>query len=107
MTHEEDYAHYLREGAAPVCRTDTALTVTPLPRPSRYFPKVHGWHLGVAAVGALLAVPFLLDVVPYWARLLLGVFSGALGVFAAMTLDGQGVDKEPWSARESLHPSLQ
>ncbi|MFE1446180.1 hypothetical protein [Streptomyces olivaceoviridis] len=64
VTHEEDYAHYLREGAAPVCRTDTALTVTPLPRPSRYFPKVHGWHLGVAAVGALLAVPFLLDVVP-------------------------------------------
>ncbi|MFF5549456.1 hypothetical protein [Streptomyces olivaceoviridis] len=105
VTHEEDYAPYLREGAAPVCRTDAALTVTPLPRPSRYFPKVHGWHLGVAAVGALLAVPFLLDVVPYGARLLLGVFSGALGVFAAMTLDGQSVDKEPWSARESLHPS--
>ncbi|MFF5538478.1 hypothetical protein ACFY71_39520 [Streptomyces cinerochromogenes] len=107
VTQEEDYAPYLREGSAPVCATDTALTVTPLPRPSRYFPKVHGWHLGVAAVGALLALPFLLDVVPYWASLLLGVLSGALGVFAGMTLDGVGVDQEPWSVRERLHPALQ
>ncbi|MET9450675.1 hypothetical protein [Streptomyces cinerochromogenes] len=107
VTQEEDYAPYLREGTAPVCATDTALTVTPLPRPSRYFPKVHGWHLGVAAVGALLALPFLLDVVPYWAGLLLGVLSGALGVFAGMTLDGVGVDQEPWSVRERLHPALQ
>ncbi|GGS80698.1 hypothetical protein [Streptomyces cinerochromogenes] len=107
VTQEEDYAPYLRQGAAPVCATDTALTVTPLPRPSRYFPKVHGRHLGVAAVGALLALPFLLDVVPYWASLLLGVFSGALGIFAGMTLDGVGVDQEPWSVRERLHPALQ
>ncbi|MEW2515505.1 hypothetical protein [Streptomyces sp. NPDC046870] len=106
VTHEEDHAGYLRGGAAPVHETDAALGVAPLPRPSRYFAKVHGWHLGVAAVGALLAVPFLLDVVPYWAALLLGVVSGALGVFAGMTLDGAGVDQEPWSARERLHPSL-
>ncbi|MGI5457994.1 hypothetical protein ACQEWB_33425 [Streptomyces sp. CA-249302] len=106
-TPEEDHAHYLRDGAAPVCETDVALTVVPVPRPSRYFPKVHASHLRIAAVGALLAVPFLLDVVPYWARLVLGVVSGGLGLFAGMTIDGVGVDQEPWVVREKLHPSLQ
>ncbi|MFF8945982.1 hypothetical protein ACF1A5_27645 [Streptomyces sp. NPDC014864] len=107
VTQEEDYADFLRNGAASVCETDAALTVTPLPRPSRYFPQVHAVHLGIAAVGALLALPFLLDVVPYWARLLLGVLSGALGLFAGMTMDGVGVDQEPWTVRERSHPSLQ
>ncbi|MFJ9870049.1 hypothetical protein [Streptomyces sp. NPDC101165] len=107
VTPEDDHAPYLRAGAAPVCRTDTTLAVAPLPRPSRYFPKVHASHLRVAAVGALLAVPFLLDVVPHWAGLLLGVVSGALGLFAGMTTDGVGVDQEPWTRRETSHPALQ
>ncbi|MFD4861625.1 hypothetical protein [Streptomyces atratus] len=106
VTPEEDYAGYLRAGAAPVRETDTALAVAPLPRPSRYFPKVHASHLRVAAVGALLAVPFLLGVVPYWAALLLGVISGALGLSAGMKKNGVGVDQEPWTVRERSHPSL-
>ncbi|MFB7501674.1 hypothetical protein ACFC09_44715 [Streptomyces sp. NPDC056161] len=106
VTPEEDHAHYLRAGAAAVHETDTALAAVPLPRPSRYFRGVHASHLRVAAVGALLAVPFLLDVVPYWAGLLLGVFSGALGLFAGMTMDSVGVDQEPWTRRETSHPAL-
>ncbi|MFG2123745.1 hypothetical protein [Streptomyces sp. NPDC048710] len=107
VTPEEDHTHYLRAGAAPACQTDTALAVAPLPRPSRYFAKVHASHLRVAAVGALLAVPFLLDAVPHWAGLLLGVISGALGLFAGMAMDGVGVDQEPWTRRETSHPALQ
>ena len=106
VTPQDDYAGYLRDGAAPLCRTDTALAVEPLPRPSRYFPKVHASHLRVAAVGALLAVPFLLGAVPHWAGMLLGVASGAVGLFAGMTMDGVGVDQEPWTVRETSHPSL-
>ncbi|MFF0190963.1 hypothetical protein [Streptomyces sp. NPDC005244] len=105
-TPEEDHAPYLRDGAAPVRETDTASWVTPVPRPSRYFAGVHASHLRIAAVGALLAVPFLLDVVPHWAGLLLGVVSGAIGLFAGMTMDGTGVDQEPWTRRERSHPSL-
>ncbi|MFF1442495.1 hypothetical protein [Streptomyces sp. NPDC058295] len=104
---QDDYAYYLRDGAAPLCETDPGLAVAPLPRPSRYFPQVHASHLRVAAVGALLAVPFLLDVVPYWAGLVLGVVSGALGLLAGMTMDGVGVDQEPWTVRTTSHPSLQ
>lgn len=106
VTTKEDHEYYLRAGAAPVCRTDTALAARPLPRPSRYFPKVHASHLRMAAVGALLAVPFLLGVVPYWAGLLLGVISGALGLLAGATMDGVGVDQEPWTVRERSHPAL-
>ncbi len=102
VTPEEDYAKYLRGDAAraPLCETDTALAVEPLPQPSRYFPKAHASSLRVAAVGALLAVPFLLGVVPYWVGLLLGVIAGAVGLFAGMTMEGVGVDQEPWTVRE-------
>ncbi|MCL7380356.1 hypothetical protein [Streptomyces sp. 35G-GA-8] len=106
VTPEEDHTEYLRAGVAPVRETDTALAVAPLPRPSRYIPKVHASHLRVAALGALLAVPFLLGVVPYWAGLLLGVISGAVGLFAGMTMDGVGVDQEPWTVRKTSHPAL-
>ncbi|MEO3781070.1 hypothetical protein ABGB16_30590 [Micromonospora sp. B11E3] len=107
VTQEEDHTEYLRAGAAPVRQTDTALAVEPLPQPSRYFPNVHASHLGIAAVGALLAVPYLLGVVPHWVGLLLGVIAGALGLFAGMTMDGEGVDQEPWTRCERSHPSLQ
>ncbi|MFF5897223.1 hypothetical protein ACFY8O_14985 [Streptomyces argenteolus] len=106
-TLEEDHRYYLHEGAAPVCETDTALSVTPIPRPSRYFVGTHASHLRFAAAGALLAVPFLLDVAPRWASLLLGLISGAVGLLAGMTMDGVGVDQEPWTRRETSHPSLQ
>jgi hypothetical protein len=85
--------------------TDTAFAVAPLPRPSRYFPKAHALHLSSAAVGALLAVPFLLGAVPHWAGMLLGVFSGLVGLFARMTLGGRGADRDPWTVRTASHPS--
>ncbi|MFE2422835.1 hypothetical protein [Streptomyces hokutonensis] len=107
QTVEEDYAPFLRDGAAPLRETDPALAVAPVPRPSRYLPGVHAWHLRIAAVGALFALPFLLDVVPDWAALLLGVVSGALGLLAGMTLDTVRIDKEPWTVRATSHPSLQ
>lgn len=59
------------------------------------------------AVGALFAVPFLLDVVPHGIGLLLGVVSGALGIFAGMTLDSVPVDHELWTERTTSDPSLQ
>ena len=107
QTLEEDYEHFLRDGAAPLRETDPALAVAPVPRPARYIPKVHASHLRIAGVGALFAVPFLLDVVPYWAALLLGVVSGALGLLAGMTLDSVPVDRELWTERTTSHPSLQ
>ena len=106
-TPEEDYEHFLRDDAAPLRKTDPALAVTPVPRPARYLPKVHAMHLRIAAVGALFAVPFLLDVVPHGIGLLLGVVSGALGIFAGMTLDSVPVDHELWTERTTSDPSLQ
>ncbi|MET7287081.1 hypothetical protein [Streptomyces sp. NPDC005573] len=103
---EEDYAPYLRTDVAPVRETDTTLTAGPLPRPSRYVPKKHASALRIAAVGALLAVPYLLGVVPYWAGLLLGVAAGGVGLFAGMTTDGAGIPREQWTVRETSHPSL-
>ncbi|MER6527693.1 hypothetical protein [Streptomyces sp. NPDC001508] len=105
-TPKDDYVYYLRAAGAPVCQTDTALAAAPLPRPSRYFPKAHTSHLGIAAVGALLSVPCLLGVVPHWAGMLLGVLSGAVGLLAGMTMGGVGVDQEPWTVRTTSHPSL-
>ncbi|MBK3567495.1 hypothetical protein [Streptomyces sp. MBT62] len=107
QTKEEDYEPFLRDGAAPLRETDPALAVAPLPRPARYLPGVHASHLRIAAVGALFALPFLLDVVPDWAALLLGVVSGALGLLAGMTLDSVRMDPEPWTVRTTSHPSLQ
>ncbi|MFI6402847.1 hypothetical protein [Streptomyces sp. NPDC050548] len=107
QTTEEDYAPFLRDGAAPLRETEPALAVAPLPRPTRYLPGVHASHLRIAAVGALFALPFLLDVVPGWAALLLGVVSGALGLLAGMTLDSVRMDPEPWTVRTTSHPSLQ
>ncbi|WP_371548557.1 hypothetical protein OG266_25170 [Streptomyces sp. NBC_00554] len=106
MTQEDDHSYYLRAGAAPVCETDPSVAVAPLARPSRYLPNEHAYHLRIAAVGALLAVPFLLDVVPYWAALLLGVLSGAVGLLAGGTMDSVSMDKEGWTVREKSHPSL-
>ncbi|WP_405839650.1 hypothetical protein [Streptomyces sp. NBC_01518] len=106
-TPEEDYEHFLRDDAAPLRKTDPALAVAPVPRPARYLPKVHAMHLRIAAVGALFAVPFLLDVVPHGIGLLLGVVSGALGIFAGMTLDSVPVDHELWTERTTSDPSLQ
>ncbi|MGW5465330.1 hypothetical protein [Streptomyces sp. NPDC003996] len=105
VTPDKDHGKYLRAGAAPVRETDSALTARPLPRPSRYFPKVHPSRLGVAAVGALLAVPYLLSVVPHWAALLLGLMAGAVGLFAGMAMGGGGVDQEPWTVRRTSRPS--
>ncbi|MGX9890559.1 hypothetical protein [Streptomyces sp. NPDC002276] len=107
VTPSDDYGKYLRAGAAPVRPTDTAFAVAPLPRPSRYFPKVHAAHLSIAAVGALLAVPFLFGVVPHWAGMLLGVFSGLVGLFAGMTVGLVGRERGPWTVRTTSHPSLQ
>jgi len=107
VTREEDYEHFLRDGAAPPRDTDPALAVAPVPRPARYLPNVHASHLRIAAFGALFAVPFLLDVVPDGAALLLGVASGALGLFAGMTLDSVPRDQELWTVRTTSHPSLQ
>ncbi|MFI6464670.1 hypothetical protein [Streptomyces sp. NPDC050528] len=106
-TPEEDYEHFLRDDAAPLRKTDPALAVTPVPRPARYLPKVHVVHLRIAAVGALFAAPFLLDVVPHGIGLLLGVVSGALGIFAGMTLDSVPVDHELWTEHTTSDPSLQ
>ena len=105
VTPSDDYGKYLRAGAAPVRPTDTAFAVAPLPRPSRYFRMVHALHLSIAAVAALLSVPFLLGAVPHWAGMPLGVLSGLLGFFAGMTLDHQGVDREPWTVGAASHPS--
>ncbi|MGP2437273.1 hypothetical protein [Streptomyces sp. JW3] len=105
-TAEDGHTPYLRGGAAPLHATSPARAADPLPRPSRYFPKTHASHLRIAAVGALLAVPYLTGVVSSWPGMLLGVAAGAAGLFAGMTMDGVGVDKEPWTTLESSHPSL-
>ncbi|MGX9890558.1 hypothetical protein [Streptomyces sp. NPDC002276] len=106
QTHSDDYGKYLRAGAAPVCRTDTAFAVAPLPVPSRYFPKAYAVSLSIAAGGALLCVPVLLGVVPHWAGMLLSVLAGCVGLFAGIKMGGVGMVEEPWTVRYTAHPSL-
>ena len=105
VTPDRDHGKYLRVGAAPLCETDTALAVKPLPRPSRYIPKVHASRLAFAAVGALLAVSYLAGAVPYWAGMFLGALAGIVGLAAGAAMSGWGVDTDSWTVHERVYPS--
>ncbi|MEW2620477.1 hypothetical protein [Streptomyces sp. NPDC048106] len=102
VTPDKDHRKYLRAGAAPVRKTDPALAVKPLTRPSRHidFPRVHFFRLVIATAGALLVLPCALGVVPGWAGLPLSMAAGALALLAGVPMRDEAEDRDRWTVRE-------